>query len=163
MCCATECFLLFKGNHSKWAFRQKKNHLNAGCVVCTKHFSKLHHLDSWEDPHRRNAIHMLHWNKTFSQASEELFQCPECANNCFSIAGHLKEHMGTHSGEIPFECTKWDKSFSPSNYLETQEKSHSSAQSVTSFFQDQVPWRSMKGSTQKRSLLTAQSVTKVSQ
>ena len=34
MCCAIACFLLFKGNHSKWAFKQKK-HLNARCVPST--------------------------------------------------------------------------------------------------------------------------------
>ena len=68
--------------------------------------------------------------------------------------------MGTHSGEIPFKCAICNKNFSSSNYLETQEKSHSSAQSVTSVFQDQVPWRSMRGPTQERSLSNVQSVTK---
>ena len=125
---------------------QKKRYSNAPIVIrhSPKH-ATWRNMETWEDP------------------PQKLFQYPEFANSCFSIAGYLKEHMGTNSGEIPFKYKNCDKSFSPSNYLETQEKSHSSAQSVTSVFQDQVPWRSMKGSTQKRSLLTAQSVTRVSQ
>ena len=55
----------------------------------------------------------------------------------------MKEHERTHMGEKPFKCTKWDKSFSISSYLKTneatQERSYSSAQSVTRVFQDQVP------------------------
>ena len=47
-----------------------------------------------------------------------------CAN-CFSIAGHLEEPRGTHSGEILFKCTKCDNSFSTSSYLKTHERIHS--------------------------------------
>ena len=70
------------------------------------------------------------------------------------------------TGEKPFKCTKWDKSFTISSYLKTneatQERSHSSAQKVTSVFQDQVPWRSMRGLKQERSLSNARSVTRAS-
>ena len=50
----------------------------------------------------------------------------------------MKEHERTHMGEKPSKCTKWDKSFSISSYLKTNEatqvRSHSRAQSVTSVF-----------------------------
>ena len=65
------------------------------------------------------------------------FKCSKC-DKSFLIASHLKEHDRTYIGEKPFNCTKWDKSFSISSYLKTneatQERSHSSAQSVTSVF-----------------------------
>ena len=54
-----------------------------------------------------------------------------------------------HGREAIFKCIKCDKSFSTSSYLmtheTTQERRGASAQSVTSVFQDQVPWRSIRG------------------
>ena len=52
----------------------------------------------------------------------------------------LETHERIHSGGIQFKCAKCDKSF-----------------------QHEVPWRSMRGPTQERSLLNAQSATRASQ
>ena len=149
-----------KGPHKREAFLMPR--------VCQQLLNSWPLEGTYGNPLRRDSIHVYNlWQvlltiKLVGDTGEKPFTCTKC-DKCLLRSSSLKEHESTYTEEKPFNCSKCDKSFSPSNYLETQVKSHSSAQSVTSVFQDQVPWRNMKGLTQKRSPLTAQSVTRVSQ
>ena len=120
------------------------------CTECDKSFSTSSYLKTHERIH----------------SGEILFKCTKCAKS-FSISSYLKNHEKIQSGEIPCKCRNRDKNFSTSWYLEThettQEICHSSAQSVTKVFQDQGPWRSIRGPTKNRAfwILNEKSFSKV--
>ena len=86
---------------------------------------------------------MLLTIKLVGDTGEKPFTCTKC-DKCLLRSSFLKEHESTYTEEKPFNCSKCDKSFSIAGHLKehmgpTQERFHSSAQSVTSVFQDQVP------------------------
>ena len=111
-----------KSDHLKILIRgptQKKHYSNAPIVRRT--FSQAHNLKKLERAH----------------TGEKLFKCPKCANR------NLKEHEDptrkkSHSGAP--RTSQHQFSWKPKRGS-TQERFHSSAQSVTGASQHQVTWR----------------------
>ena len=133
------------------------------------------------------------WRNVRGPTQERSFlsKCPKFAKSS-SIASHLKEHEGTHTGEKPFKWTKCDEIFIKLQENQWKDplrrdsfqvhtvwhdllnikllgdtRDHTGEKPLkcteTSVFNNQVSWRSMKWlTTQDWSLLNAQSVTRAS-
>ena len=89
-----------------WEPSREKSHSSSQSWQDLLYINKSIYLKyPWEDPLRRDSNQVRKVWQVFSTS-------------------FLKDHERTHTGEKPFKCSKWDKSFSKSDLFKIYERTH---------------------------------------